>query len=50
MLYGQALFQLGVFIICGAAGIALLSVAVFSVTGSRLRKTLDKEYGKKRRK
>lgn len=49
MLYGEALFRLGVGILCGAGGLAVLSAVVFAITGKRLRRRLDAEYGKKRR-
>lgn len=49
MIYGTALFHIGVGVMCAAAVIGVASGVIFSVTGKRLRKTLDEEYGKKRR-
>ena len=48
MIYGEALFHCGVAVMCVAAGIAALAAVVFSVSGKRLKKTLDMEYGEKR--
>ncbi|MBQ9349104.1 MAG: hypothetical protein IJT94_17485 [Oscillibacter sp.] len=48
MLYGEALFHAGVGVLCGAGILAVLSAVVFAITGKRLRKQLDAEYGKKR--
>ena len=48
MLYGEALFHMGVAVLCGAGALAILSAVVFAITGKRLRKQLDAEYGKKR--
>ena len=48
MLYGEALFHMGVAVLCGAGALAVLSAVVFAITGKRLRKQLDAEYGKKR--
>lgn len=49
MIYGATLFHIGVGVMCAAAAIGIFSGVIFSVTGKRLRKTLDEEYGKKRR-
>ncbi len=49
MIYGTALFHVGVGVMCAAAAMGVLSCVIFSVTGKRLRKTLDEEYGQKRR-
>ncbi|MBR0282069.1 MAG: hypothetical protein IJQ81_10840 [Oscillibacter sp.] len=49
MIYGETLFHLGVGVMCGAAALGVLSGVIFAVTGKRLQKTLDEEYGKKRR-
>ena len=48
MIYGEALFHVGVGVMCGAAALGVLSGVIFAVTGKRLRKTLEEEYGKKR--
>ena len=48
MLYGEALFHVGICVMCVSAGLAVLFTILFSVSGRRLRKVLDKEYGKKR--
>ena len=48
MIYGNALFHIGVGVMCAAAAIGILSGVVFSVTGRRLKKTLEEEYGPKR--
>ena len=48
MFYGEALFRLGIAVMCAAGGFGVLSILIFSLTGKRLRKTLDAEYGKKR--
>lgn len=48
MIYGSTLFHLGVGVMCAAAALGVFSAVVFSVTGRRLKKTLDEEYGTKR--
>ena len=49
MLYGEALFHCGIAVLCGAGGLALVFLIAFTLTGRRLRKRLDEEYGEKRR-
>ena len=48
MIYGNTLFHLGVGVMCAAAVMGLVSGVIFSVTGRRLKKTLNEEYGEKR--
>ena len=48
MLYGEALFHCGVVVLCGAGGLAVAFILIFSLTGRRLHKWLDEEYGEKR--
>ena len=47
-MYGESLFRLGIGLLCGAGGIGLLSVVVFAITGKKLSKQLELEYGKRR--
>lgn len=48
MIYGNALFHIGVGVMCAAAALGVFSCVAFAVTGKRLKKTLDEEYGPKR--
>ncbi|MBQ9493790.1 MAG: hypothetical protein IJR54_08680 [Oscillibacter sp.] len=48
MIYGEALFHAGVGVLCAAAALGVVSCVVFTITGKRLKKTLQEEYGKKR--
>ncbi|MBQ7680896.1 MAG: hypothetical protein IJR48_00685 [Oscillibacter sp.] len=48
MVYGETLFHIGIAVLCASGAVGLLSVVIFSVTGRRLKKTLEAEYGKKR--
>ena len=48
MIYGNALFHIGVGIMCAAAALGVFSGVAFAVSGKRLKKTLDEEYGPKR--
>ncbi|MBQ6207534.1 MAG: hypothetical protein IJK52_10685 [Oscillospiraceae bacterium] len=48
MAYGETLFHAGVAVLCASGAVGALLVVVFSVTGRRLKKTLEAEYGKKR--
>lgn len=48
MIYGSTLFHIGVGVMCAAAALGILSGVVFSITGRKLKKTLNEEYGEKR--
>lgn len=48
MIYGDTLFHVGVAVLCASGAVGVLSVVIFSVTGRRLKKQLEAEYGKKR--
>lgn len=48
MIYGEALFHLGVGVMCAAAGLGVVFCAVFAISGGRLKRTLEEEYGPKR--
>lgn len=48
MIYGTELFHVGVGVMCAAAAFGVLSCVIFTVTGRRLKKKLEEEYGKKR--
>lgn len=49
-LYGEALYRLGLGILCGAAALGGVSAVVFCVTGRILGKKLDRDYGRKHQK
>lgn len=49
LLNGEGLFYCGIAVMAGAAGAGIIAAVVFSLTGRRLRKRLDAEFGKKHR-
>ena len=44
---GEGLFYCGIAIMAGAAAAGIITAVVFSLSGRRLRKRLDTEFGKK---
>lgn len=46
--YGETLFHCGIGILAIAAVLAVIGIAVYCVSGKRLHRRLEQEYGKKR--
>lgn len=49
LLSGEQLLFCGIGLMAIAAGAAVLCLAAFAISGRRLRKTLEEEYGKPQR-
>jgi len=46
---GEMLYYGGIAVMCGSVGLAALFTLIFTITGKRLNRKLNEEYGEKPR-
>ena len=47
MNFSEMLYYGGIAVMCGSVGLALLFALIFAITGKRLTRKLNEEYGEK---